>query len=758
MPNTLVLWDTSSGPVDNTDRAAKLGGGQAQAGVNISFWDQDSGRGAIADCYTGSDVSSIASLEPDNFVLQLHDGVDGPDNCWALRLSADHTNSSQLKQQRNTPVIDQEARQMWAELMDLFIVGDRQTPVADPELQFNDAGFLAMLPTGVDPLRDDVASVESTTPAGGNVTRGALALSIHRNLGHAADDQKIGQLAHMMVFLSPYPGNTASQGATSLPNGVGLVPTFHDPLGRNLTADQNATVAQGGIRNQIQLGPGGQILINGSPIGTVVTPPAAPAVTPPGNRPNQEDELGLRADTGIKFQEGLIGRLANDPPPSDPDESGSKIKLVRLYVSKEPGSPDDSLNTDEDSKSNHTDIPKPVGKQKILGWVKVPPPGDEHHDYSYHHPPPGSPSGSSSGGGSGGGGGGKPGGPAPGAPLPPGNPPSAPIDDPSAGPQGDLGQQLNGPSAPGGQQGGGGASGSNINTTPNPFGSGAPDGTPGGFPIGQNPGDTINGGQVGGSGYNPTLTNGTFDGDRLNTGNIGDRWSSPDGTYSLNQNGGPPDFTPTPTPGGNVSGLGVEGGGTTVVNQQTGGVNVTTITSRFGTVSTISADPSPAPQNTSQTQSGWVAPHSPGFTSRTNIYPHNTDLNIVGTIVRTKPIGCRNVQIRLWVAISDPPSLINETIALQVMVGAHVSGNTPSSFVTLACKLPVHEMTPYVYCPVDFFFPGFDPTEDETITILTVRLAVPQDGEDNSAAELMINKTEIYFPESRVPIAISFAA
>lgn len=405
----IQLWDTSQSPATN-DRTGKLGGFQSKAGAVVSFYDDPSGRAAVADAYTGHLYSSIAPFEPDNWALRLHQGNDGPDNVWALRLIADHTNQSNSRSTRNTFVIDQETSQLWAELMDLFVVGDRKTSVNGPELAFNGAGFLGAMVNGQDPSGSASASSTSGQPvATGSQTRGALALSLHRNLGHVADTTKIAQLAQMLVFLTPTPKpkSTATDGG-----GGGLLPTptvssDFSALTGNIGAN-SGTILQGGTQNQLQIGPGGQIQINGQPIGAPQASPIIFGSPGQGNRPSTPDEVGLRADTGIMFDPQTIARFTNEGPAADPSDDGDDTRLVTLFVMQTLVSPDDHLDTHTDPNSNHLPMAKTVPKNKIAGWVKTKAAGNEHYDYSWHHPPPGQQYSTSTGGGSSGGGGNKP--------------------------------------------------------------------------------------------------------------------------------------------------------------------------------------------------------------------------------------------------------------------------------------------------------------------------------------------------------------
>lgn len=101
-------------------------------------------------------------------------------------------------------------------------------------------------------------------------------------------------------------------------------------------------------------------------------------------------EWGMRADCGIEYAPGKIGRLVDEPMAAT--DGDGEPRIVRLYVSPQDASPDDKLDTETDDSSNHKALPKRVKKKIIRGWVRVPksspPYPPPHYDYSYHGTPP----------------------------------------------------------------------------------------------------------------------------------------------------------------------------------------------------------------------------------------------------------------------------------------------------------------------------------------------------------------------------------
>lgn len=433
--DALVLWDLSGGPVLN-ERALKLGNQLGQRGVAVAAYDPLLAAWCLADGdHGGAPFTSNVMLEPDNHNLRLHSqGGKGRDNVWALRMIADHSNPAQTRANRSTHVIDQEMAQEWAGLDDIFRVVEKQTAVDDPELHYTMAGFLAMVTGASDPKA--MGRAVTMASQGGKATRGALSIDISRNLGFASDKTNFGQFSHAMVFLKVKPPDVPTEdnperpdvptpgGGTQPPPGVPSVdPRYQDTvssnprnqgLESNPAANTTPTVSllprhsQAGDSNPasaIAAGStvggnfqvvNGRLIVNGQGVDSVPAEDDEGAVedqTPQvGNRSKQENELGLRFDVGFLVDKaGRVARFSDDQPATPAEEGDGDIRLVQLFVSKIDASPDDGLDTLEDSNSNHEKLPKPVAKKKVQGWVKVPKPGScecHHYDYSWHNPPP----------------------------------------------------------------------------------------------------------------------------------------------------------------------------------------------------------------------------------------------------------------------------------------------------------------------------------------------------------------------------------
>ena len=368
---SLIPWDLSYRPTRNLylDKVGVLGTSRAAAmdkvvedtlirrlANGVDPVDEDAaGGGSGATPYgesIGGSVSTGGSsskvkidtrrpLEPDNWVLRLHQ-ADGKKNLstWAQRLIADNSNSSSKMECRGTQVIDQGDSQIWAWLNDLFQCADLKTPVADKELAFNGAGFLGM-------LYPDFAK------SGAVLTRAALALSIHRNKGHVTDGGSVGALSHIITFESAKP-SVATEGGGSGKSAKGSTVVQVEPEPRKATS-----------------------------------------------QPSKKDEALLRADSGIYFGPGKVGRWLDEPDgKANKGNDSDERRLVRLFLDESAPS-DDKLDTAKDGNSNHAVLPKSVAKKVIHGVVRIPKPGSStpyRTDDSYHsspHPPdPGSSSGS----------------------------------------------------------------------------------------------------------------------------------------------------------------------------------------------------------------------------------------------------------------------------------------------------------------------------------------------------------------------------
>lgn len=147
-------------------------------------------------------------------------------------------------------------------------------------------------------------------------------------------------------------------------------------------------------------------------------------------------------------------------------------------------------------------------------------------------------------------------------------------------------------------------------------------------------------------------------------------------------------------------------------------------------------------QPSEQAQFGWY----PALTSaKFNIFPQRNSVEVMGTIHETKPKGYGDVQINVIWAVSQQLNP-GEVIEVQVMVGAHESGQTPATFWKLARTIQPGA-TPMVFSPMPFWFPGFDKTQEQLMTIMTIRKCQPIYGVD-SAAELWVQRTSVRFPNS----------
>ena len=295
--------------IDN-EAATSPGVGAAPAVAN-DFGGSDGSESS------GSKVDTRRPLEPDNWVLRLHQpGGKKNLSTWASRLIADNSNKSSEMECRGTMVIDQGDRQLWAWFNDLNQIADMQSPVSSDELAFNGAGFLGLL------YPDPAAS-------GSVKTRGALALCVHRNKGHATDGGSVGALSHIVTFEIPQKDvATEGGGSSKRPGGPGQTQVQEERDPRKATA-----------------------------------------------QPSKKDELLLRADSGICFGPGKVGRWMDEPDGNaEKGPASDERRLVTLFLDT-PAPPDDKLDTATDDNSNHEKLPKSVGKVVIHGVVRIPRPG-----------------------------------------------------------------------------------------------------------------------------------------------------------------------------------------------------------------------------------------------------------------------------------------------------------------------------------------------------------------------------------------------
>ena len=173
--STIIPWDLSASPKDNSQRAAKLGAGDATHFSAFLGFDANTHASPMDNV-----VWRVA--EPDNWVPRFHDaGGKGVDNVWALRFIAGHGEDSDSRLHRSTIIVDDSKRQEWAWLMDLAWVVNLEASIKDTELGFDDAGFLASLSGGK-----------------GKKTRGALAGNLALNAGFMTDGAAISQLWHVL--------------------------------------------------------------------------------------------------------------------------------------------------------------------------------------------------------------------------------------------------------------------------------------------------------------------------------------------------------------------------------------------------------------------------------------------------------------------------------------------------------------------------------------------------------------------------------
>ena len=116
----VIPWDFSESPQDNSDRNKKLGRGEGSHFAAFAAFDEETLRATLADGVSGKgSLSSYRLLEPDNWVLRLHEkNGDGEDSVWAHRLIVDDHHEDSKRTNRSTMLVDQCDEQTWAWIRD----------------------------------------------------------------------------------------------------------------------------------------------------------------------------------------------------------------------------------------------------------------------------------------------------------------------------------------------------------------------------------------------------------------------------------------------------------------------------------------------------------------------------------------------------------------------------------------------------------------------------------------------------------------
>lgn len=216
----LGLWDLTKNPRTNVleDKLGKADKTRGGAILKIGEEEKDStaalkgarhGRNVVADGITNKRrTPGVWPFNPDDHVLRLFGPASRRRGYWGHRLSIDATNPSWKKENRGVMVFDHELSQMFGFLSDALRVAapGGGADIPDPELWFTGAGFLAML------YEENQVGVTK---------RGAVAVSIHKNLGFTTDGAFVGQWAHIVAWLNT--GNaTAVAGRPSTTVEMGL--------------------------------------------------------------------------------------------------------------------------------------------------------------------------------------------------------------------------------------------------------------------------------------------------------------------------------------------------------------------------------------------------------------------------------------------------------------------------------------------------------------------------------------------------------
>lgn len=234
MSGMLGFWDLSLHPKNNsktvdpksgrTEREKKLGSFGGAHGAAICEHDPITLTDTLADGISRniniegkkktskSKYPSRFLLEPDNWTLRLHEEDGLKNDCtWDLRLVADHSNKHNERTNRSTMVIDQQDRQRWGHLSEVFWVKDVLVNTPHKELFFDAAGFLEGMcdegPTvtgqGAPPVvtiaGGQAVGISGPVPPNGK-PRYHVALNMNREAGFLTDGCRVGQIAHILTL------------------------------------------------------------------------------------------------------------------------------------------------------------------------------------------------------------------------------------------------------------------------------------------------------------------------------------------------------------------------------------------------------------------------------------------------------------------------------------------------------------------------------------------------------------------------------
>lgn len=210
MDTMFKFLDLSLSPSKN-DRSAKLGQNLQSYGVAVCDIDPKTLKVSLADGLIARGTKrSLAVPEPDNWVYRIHDR--GRDRVWAIRLVSDHTNKHNERKNRSSMVIDQQDRQRWGHLSEVFWVKDVGVDLSDPDLQFNGAGILKGLCAENRSVRQIGArgvilrapGQPQPTPTGAQGDPGKkryhTAFNVNREAGFVTDGKRIGQLRRIVAL------------------------------------------------------------------------------------------------------------------------------------------------------------------------------------------------------------------------------------------------------------------------------------------------------------------------------------------------------------------------------------------------------------------------------------------------------------------------------------------------------------------------------------------------------------------------------
>lgn len=176
LKRTVVLWDESLDPADNSDRAAKMGMHDGTLFGVVAEFDEETQKSFLADGFIrGAGVVGSRRANPDCWALRLTEPEGkGKASHVDVRLIVDDVNRDSERTNLSTMFIDQCATQNWAFCRDLFKIRSLGATNDHDELAFTPAGFLWAVKKTGGKLLDRACLGQNISKRAGEITDGIL--------------------------------------------------------------------------------------------------------------------------------------------------------------------------------------------------------------------------------------------------------------------------------------------------------------------------------------------------------------------------------------------------------------------------------------------------------------------------------------------------------------------------------------------------------------------------------------------------------